>query len=53
LHEAQIDTALARACVIPSEQHVVVADHDRIAFAKAPVVPPNRGRITDTRVGLS
>jgi hypothetical protein len=52
LHEAQIETSRPRACVIPSEHHVAVPDNEQIVLGEAPSGPPDRGRITDTRVGL-
>jgi hypothetical protein len=52
LHEAQLETSFARAYVIPSEHHVAVPDGEQIVYAAVPDSPPDRGRLTDTRVAL-
>jgi uncharacterized protein len=52
LHEAQLETSFARAYVIPSEYHVAIPDGEQIVYAEAPDSPRDRGRLTDTRVGL-
>jgi hypothetical protein len=52
LHLAQLKTSFARAYVIPSDYSVAVLDGDQIVFAEPPDTPQDRGRITDTRVGL-
>jgi hypothetical protein len=52
LHEAQLETSFARAYVISSEHRVAVPDGEQIVYAEVPDSPPDRGRITDTRVAL-
>jgi uncharacterized protein len=53
LHEAQLKTSFARAYVIPSEHRVAVLEGEQIVYAEVPDSPPDRGRITDTRVALA
>ena len=53
LHKAHIGTFFARAYVIPTEHHIALRANEQIVVEQIPDDgPPERGRITDTRVTL-